>query len=96
MHEKDTSLLDSNSQAAARITSKQARVLAELNETLNTLTSLIEVLDDIDSLSDPADDAGENPGSTDDSAPKRSVTRKMHDLLAELQKWEELEGNHGR
>jgi hypothetical protein len=86
MSETEASL-DTNSIAAAKVSSKQAQVLAEMSETLNTLTSLQEVLDDIATLTEPVDVSRDKSGSND-SSNGRSVARKMHNLLVELQKWE--------
>ena len=82
--------LETKAIVAAGIASKEAQVLAELSETLNTLCSLQEVLKDIVVLTEPVNAGVDGSGEGSDSSSGRtSVSLQIHRLLSELQKWEE-------
>lgn len=83
------------STVSQRIAAKQAQVLAELNECVNTLSSLHVTLDDIVKLTESSKD-GDIDNNTDEAndSSGRQITistlpLQMHRLLEELQEWQD-------
>ena len=91
MSEKGATTLGPN-YGAAKITAKRAQLLAELSETLNTLTSIREVLDDIAALTEPVCGEVSQEGSIASSS-ERNVSQKMDRLVSELLNWEDPTSN---
>lgn len=81
-----------------RIALKQAAVINELNETVQTLSSIQQVLSDIASLTDPStcDCASAlvvnqaNPLLCDHTS-EESVAQKVNRLVRELENWEDIQ-----
>jgi hypothetical protein len=94
----------SNLSTAQRVAFKRAQVLTEMNETIHTLSSIETVLDEINRTIQPIavdrSSMNESKHLSDDylmnvskSSPKdttTSVSQKMHLLMIELEKWEEI------
>jgi len=78
-----------------RIAAKQAQVLAELSECVNTLSSLQDVLDDIVGIIEPLkNESDDEKGVHSDSlnqagaGTRTSLPQQMQRLMEELGKWE--------
>jgi uncharacterized protein YeeX (DUF496 family) len=74
-----------------RIVYKRAQVLAEMNETINTLTTIEEVLNEINHMIRPIADLGDDRFGTNAKPEEEATTvsQKMNKLIVELEKWEE-------
>ena len=75
-----------------RISYKRLQVLAEMNESIHTLSLIEAVLDQINqsivSMGDTADSVASNKRSDGVSAPS-TLSDKMNQLLIELHKWDD-------
>ena len=71
-----------------RISYKRLQILAEMNESIHTLTRIEAVLDQIHHSIGSMDDTAD-PAKQSDTTSSPTLSDKMKQLLIELQKWDD-------